>query len=235
MAAVALRAEIAIVHIVSVMTASASLWRIYLFTHRALMALIAVGNIFVRSGQFKVGLVVIEIPRLPATRVVALLTLGAKATLVYLLVILLMARPAFGLGIFESHRSVAFLALHRPMASQQGELGHGVVLESSLFPIQLVMASFAFLALLPFVLVVLLVTRQAGGLQLVFVQVSLVAAHAFHRRTMLAQQRKFGLFIVIEENLFPIAFDVTTFTLRPEVAFVRLVVFLFVTRHASHL
>ena len=122
------------------------------------MTLVAIGNVLVRPGQFKVSLIVIEIPRLPATHAVALLTLSTEAALMYFLIILLVARPALGLGILKGHRSMAFLALHRSMASQQGELGHGVVLEGGLFPIQLVMAGFAFFAFLPLMLVVLFVT-----------------------------------------------------------------------------
>ena len=110
-----------------------------------------------RSDQFEIGLVVVKVPRLPTAHVMAVLTLGTQTALVYFRVIFFMARETLRLGIFEGRGKVALLAFHQCMVPLQQELGHGVVLESSLLPIRFVMASLALLAFLPLVLVVLLV------------------------------------------------------------------------------
>lgn len=90
MATIALRTEVTVMYIVPIMAGSAGFGRLDLSFHRALMALVAVRN-FVRSGQLEVGLVVIEIPGLPATHVVAFLALRTQAPLVHLLVVFCMA------------------------------------------------------------------------------------------------------------------------------------------------
>lgn len=121
------------------------------------------------------------------------------------------------------------------MVTQQGELGHGVVFERGLFPILFVMAAFALLAFLTFMLVILLMARDTGGLQFVFIQVALMASRALHRRTMFSQQLKFGLLIVIEQYFLPVAFDVATLALRTEITFVNFVVVFFVASDTASL
>lgn len=78
--------------------------------------------------------------------------------------------------------------------------------------------------------------RDAGHLELVFVQVTLMAASTFQRlgRFVLADQREFGLLAVIEDALFPIFLIVASLTLRTELAFVRFVVILLMTRITQH-
>lgn len=111
-----------------------------------------------RPDQFEIGLVVVEVPRLPTAHVMTILALGTQTALVYFRVIFFMARETLRLGIFKGRGEVALLAFHQCVVPLQQELGHGVVFESGLLPIRLVMASFALLTFLPLVLVVLLVT-----------------------------------------------------------------------------
>jgi hypothetical protein len=165
----------------------------------------------------------------------AILTFRTQTALVYLRIVFLVAREAFLLGILKGYARVALLALHQSMVPQQRESGHGVVLERGLLPVELVMASLAPPAFLTFMLVVLFVTRNAGRFQLVLVQIPLVASGTFHWRTMLTQQREFGLLVVIEQDFFPVTLDVATLALGTEVTLVHLVVILFVARHTSRL
>lgn len=91
MATITLGTEIAIMFVVLVMAAAARSGYFNFVPHRAQMALVAIRNIFVRAGQFEVGLIMVEVPRLPTARVMTLLTLRTQTPLVYLFVIFLMA------------------------------------------------------------------------------------------------------------------------------------------------
>ena len=62
-----------------------------------------------------------------------------------------------------------------------------------------------------------------------------MAFGTLERWPVLAQQRKFGLLVVIEQEFLPALFVVAGFALRPVFALMRLVVILLVARHASHL
>ena len=144
-----------------------------------------------------------------------------------------MARPAIRLGILERRCGVTLLALHQHVPSQQREGRHLAVVKGGLVPGLFVMASLAFLAFLSFVLVVLLVAGETSRLQLVLVQIALVATRALGL-LVLAQQRILGL-VVIELDFFPVFLVVARLALRPEVALVRLVVLFLVTgMHRSY-
>jgi hypothetical protein len=62
MATIALRAELPIMNVISIMTISARSICFDLACHRTIMALVAIRNIFMRSVQLKAGLVVIKVP-----------------------------------------------------------------------------------------------------------------------------------------------------------------------------
>lgn len=94
------------------------------------------------------------------------------------------------------------------------------------------MAGFAFLAFLPFVLVIFLMAGVAVCLQLDLIQIPFVAADAF-RVMVLSEQRILGLLVVVEDNFFPALFVMTGFALGPKIPLV-LIVFL-VARQAIHL
>jgi hypothetical protein len=93
------------------------------------------------------------------------------------------------------------------------------------------MARTALLALFAFVFVVFFMAREAVRFQLVFIQITFVTSDTF-RYPMLAQQRIFGLFVMIKQYFFPAAVNVTFFTLGTKAALV-LIVF-FMARQAVH-
>ena len=84
------------------------------------------------------------------------------------------------------------------------------------------MAGFAFLAFLPFMLVVLFMAGNAGHLQLVSIKVTFVATDALHF-PVLEQQFVFGALVMIELDFLPAFLDMTGFTFRPEAAFMLVV------------
>lgn len=90
-------------------------------------------------------------------------------------------------------------------------------------------AGFTFLALLPFMLVVFLVTGVAISFQFFLVSIAFVAFAAL-RIAVFAKQREFGLFVMIERGLFPTAIVMARLAFDTEATFV-LVIFL-VTRIA---
>jgi hypothetical protein len=102
-------------------------------------------------------------------------------------IIFLVARETIRSGILKGHRRMAFLAFNQSVVPQQQELGHGVVLERGRLPILLIMATFAFLALLAFVLVIFFMTRNTGRFQLVFIHIAFVTTRALQGWPMFAQ------------------------------------------------
>lgn len=94
------------------------------------------------------------------------------------------------------------------------------MIELRLIPRLLIMAGLAFFSLLPFVLVIVLVARVAIGLQLILVQVFLMATGTLCRGTVFAEQGKFGLLVVIEQNFLPAFFQMTGLAFRPETSLV---------------
>ena len=185
---------------------------------RCLVALVA-ADAFMATGQLEVGAtVVVEIPDLPVTCVMAGFALRAELEFVY--VLLQVARDAGGIGILESRGQVALLAFHLVMLAQQRELGFVVVEPGGLFPRLGVVAILAALTLLAFVLVVLLVTGITRGLQLLFVQLALVAGVAFHA-LVLVQQRELGVFVMVEfARGLPVALDVASLALGAKITLV---------------
>lgn len=119
---------------------------------------------------------VVEVPQPPIAAVMAVFTLIAETPLVG--VILVVARHAFRLGVLELSRGMAFTACHDKVPAQQGKTGQAVV-ERGLFPVLRAMALLAFLALLAFVHVVLLVAGVTGHGRIP-VLLPLVAVVAFH-------------------------------------------------------
>ena len=97
-------------------------------------------------------------------------------------------------------------------------------------------AGFAFLAFLAFVLVIFFVAREAIVFQLVLVQIPFMATDAL-RINMLSEQRVLGLFVMIKKDFFPTLVVVTGLALGTEFSLVPffLVVVLFVTGKAIHL
>lgn len=118
MATVTLRTEITVVYIVTIMATTAGLRRFHLAIHRALVTLVAVEDVLVRTGQLEIGLVMIEIPRFPTAHVMALLAFRAQTTLMDLFVVFCMTGETFRFGILKGGTGVTLLAFHQSMSSQ---------------------------------------------------------------------------------------------------------------------
>src|SRR5258706_29045 len=115
-------------------------------------------------------------------------------------------------------RFVAFLALRILVLAQQREVGL-VVVEQRLLPIDFAVTGLALLTQRALVLVVLLVTGNTFGLQLVLVQVAVVAVVAL-RGLVFAAQRVIGVAVVIKDDLFPLDFIVAVRALGTIASFV---------------
>lgn len=137
-----------------------------------------------RAIQLEVGLVVIEIPGFPVAHVVAGFACRSQFALMY--IFLFMARPAIGLGVLECRSCVTLFALHQKMFADQREYGFSMI-EGGLFPGFFLVAGFAFLAFLAFVLVIFFMAGIALGIELVLIQIAFVATGALHI-LMFAQQ-----------------------------------------------
>ena len=84
MTALALGSKAAVMHILTNMAAAAYLGQDHFTPHRPLVILIATG-LFMRAVEFEAGLVVIEVPRLPIARVVAILAFRTELALVHII------------------------------------------------------------------------------------------------------------------------------------------------------
>ena len=115
-------AEVAVVHIVLVMTTATRCGYQYLFVHRLFVARITIAaNLFMRPIQLEIGFVVIKVPCFPVACVVANLALRTEAALVDFVIFFFVARPAIRLGILERRREVTLLALYQKVSSKQRE------------------------------------------------------------------------------------------------------------------
>ena len=148
--------------------------------------------------------VVIEIPRLPGSRVVTILAARSEAKSVF--VVFAMAADAGCLGILERRGQMAFLAVDLGVCAEQRKPGQTMV-EQRPLPRALVVAAVALLPFLPLVFVVLQMASDTRRGQLVAEQVPGMAAVTAHR-DMLAAQRIPGLAIVVERRRLPHRFDV---------------------------
>jgi hypothetical protein len=117
---------------------------------------------------------------------------------------------------------MAFLACHQEVFAEQGESRHALMVECRLSPGDFGMAGLTLLAFLAFVLVVFLVTEEAVGLQFILIQVAFVTADTF-RVFVFGHQWILGILVMIEQDLFPIAFNVASLALGSEVALVLVV------------
>ena len=118
---------------------------------------------------------------------------------------------------------MAFLAFSQDVSSGQREFRYPVI-ELDFAPRLLMVAGFAFLPLLAFMLVVFLMASEAIGFQLVLVQIAFVASNTLGI-FVFSEQRIFGLLVMVEDDFLPALFVVAGFTFGTEVALV-LVIFL---------
>ena len=104
---------------------------------------------------------------------------------------------------------MAIVAPQPFMFSVKLKFGAYVVIEVPDFPIARIMTVFASVSQLQTMGIVALVTRVAVDGSFVFVEDLFVATVAGHH-TMLAEQRIFGVPIVLEDQRFPVLFGVAT-------------------------
>src|SRR5450756_150592 len=152
--------------------------------------------------------VVIVAPALPAVRVVAERAVQPQTALMMLVAV---AGVAFQRRALELQRAMALLAGNDRVASYQRKPGNVVIECRCLAPTGLVVTLLASGSELALVLVVLLVTRQAGGRQLFVIDISGMAEVALDRH-MRGPQRVFRL-VVIEANRLPLVLVVATLAL----------------------
>jgi len=125
MTALAIASEAAVVHVIVVMTAGTGSGQAYLALHRLAMAGEAVDS-FVPAIQLEAcAFVVIEIPRLPVARVVALA--AVRAEIEFVLVFFLVAGDAVAFRVLVGRGQVAFLALDLGVFAEQREARQAVV------------------------------------------------------------------------------------------------------------
>lgn len=164
----------------------------------------------VLAKQLVFGLsVMIKNDLFPALVVVTGLALGAKFSLVtfFLVVVLFVTGKAIHLElVLIDVALVTFDTFDVVMLSAQRKFCFPVVIKWNFFPAAFDMAGFALgaeFSLVPFSLViVLLVAGDTLLLELVLVQVALMASGAL-RFLVFAQQRILGTLVVVEDDLFP--------------------------------
>lgn len=133
-------------------------------------------NFLVLVVQFEIGLVMVKVPVFPITGVMAGITSRAESPLVHIL--LFVTGHTIGFGFLELNRQMTFLTFDQYVLPDKREARHRMV-EFSLLPRLFMMARFAFLAFLSFMLVIFLMTGETIGFQLVFVQIALMTSDAF--------------------------------------------------------
>lgn len=147
--------------------------------------------------QFKLCLCcVVEAPKRPAVGIVALLARGTEPPLVMGVLVTCIAGSR---GTLELLRQMTALARDSRVKTYQGKTGQVVIEVNSLTPALLVVTALAARAQLALMRIVLLVARDAVGLQFVCVEVAGVASAAEHL-TVLSTQWKFGCLVVVEAN-----------------------------------
>lgn len=169
MAAFALWTESAVMDVILDVAAHAGAPRLFGAIQRFLVAVVA-GHLAMCAFQGEPRLIVIEIPGFPSAGVMAGLALRAEASLVH--VLLLVTAVASHGRIPKRRCQVALLAIGLGMAAGQRETRFIVVI-GGVLPAFFVVATLAFIAELPFVLVVFLVAGDARGIPFMLVDIPL--------------------------------------------------------------
>jgi hypothetical protein len=180
---------------------------------------------------------VVDLGHFPVTLVVTGLAFIAFLALV--LVVLLVTGDAGCLQLFLVQESgMTGLALGRDVLAAQDVLRVAVMVESGDLPVLLDMTGVTFLAEPPLValfVIVRFVAGDTGALEFLLVQEAGVAAVAFGRN-MLAAQEVFGIAVVVKNGNAPVFFRVAGLALLAKTTFMAvLVVIGFVTGDAGGL
>lgn len=139
---------------------------------------------------------VVEAPKRPAVGIVALLARGAEPSLVMRV---LMTCIAGSRRALELLRQMTALTRDSGVKTYQGKTGEVVIEVNSFAPALLVVAALAARAQLTPMSVVLLVARDAIGLEFICVEIAGVAGTAEHL-AVFSTQWKFGCLVVVEAN-----------------------------------
>ena len=221
MAASAVEAEFAVVHVVGTVTIAAALAELRMCAQGLPMAMVA-GHRGVRTQQREICLrIVIEAPLLPVDGVVTGGAVVVEATFVGIVVP--MAVDAGGRRIAEDLRPVAVLALGLCVRTQQREPGQPMIEEDVLLPVGLVVALLAGGALRAFVRVVVFVAIVAAGVERHFIDRLDVTGLAFDGLVG-AVQGVVRVGVVIEDDVVPGVAGVAALAGSPEMTLVLVVV-----------
>ena len=164
-------------------------------------------EVAVRPGQRVARLrVVVIAPALPTIRVVTKRTVRPQANFMMPVAV---AGVAIQRRALELKRTMAFLAGHDGVASDQRKSGDIVIEGCCSTPVGLAVALLATISKLAFVLVILLMTGHAGRCQLVVIEIPGMAEIALDLR-MRGSQWIFRL-VMIEMNRFPLVLVVAAF------------------------
>lgn len=117
-------AKIAIVLIDLGMTTETGIVQSHFFIHRILMTFMA-RNRFVLALQLEFGRVMIKIPYLPVTCVMA--CFARRPQFAFVGILFFVTGPAIRFCVFERRRGMAFFALSLNMLSSQREMGLAVI------------------------------------------------------------------------------------------------------------
>lgn len=112
--------------------------------------------------------IVIKVPLTPVSGIVTLLTTRPQSPLV--LIILLMARPAFRAGIFEGFIFMTIFAWHVCVLAQERKPAQTVIKKYFFLPGMFVVTAPTLLSFLTFVGIVFFVTAEAGRLEILLIQ-----------------------------------------------------------------
>jgi hypothetical protein len=153
--------------------------------------------------------VVIKAPPRPAIRIVTGRAIRAEAAF---MVLIAMAGCAVQRRAFECRGTMAFLARHDSVASDQRKSRNVVIEGRHTTPTVLGMTSLATIAKLTIVPIVLTVTRYAGRPQLVAIEIAGMARVALDL-CVSASERKFRCLVVVEANRAPLVLVMASFAL----------------------
>lgn len=169
MAAIALLAKIAPMHIIIIVATVAGLRHDDTVVHRQFMA--SVANYFLMCAiQLEFGTrIVIKIPGLPGSGVVAGIAFFTEPALMHLVIVLLVTGKAIGWRIAEYLGQMAFLAFHFDMQPKQREACTPMI-EPCIFPILFAMAGFTAFTQTSLVHVVFRMAGDAFLRQLLLIQ-----------------------------------------------------------------
>lgn len=131
MTTLALASKASVVNVVDLVTTDTGGADAYLRWHRALMARLALQSPMTAVEDERRSPVVIEIPRLPGARVVAVFAARSESQPVF--VVLAMAANARGLRVLEGCAEVAFLTFDLGVRAEQRKPREPVI-EQRLFP-----------------------------------------------------------------------------------------------------